>query len=42
MSSSQMRGVWNQHKKLEGDGVHCATGYPHFFNKEGWLDVIGN
>ena len=30
------------YKKLEGDRVHCTTGFSRFFNKEGWLDVIEN
>ena len=30
------------YKKLEGDGVGYAIGYPLFFNREGWLDVIEN
>ena len=30
------------YKRPEGDGVRCATGYPRFFNREGWLDVVEN
>ena len=30
------------YKRPEGDGVRCATCYPCFFNREGWLDVVEN
>ena len=30
------------YKRLDADGVRCATSYPRFFNIKGWLDVVKN